>query len=615
MPTVKLKARYGTWYRSDSPKFVFYNFRTYLAVRASGPVMHSYLYFTNPFPTIPGVKVTSAKLRLWMQGGTTNTGTRTISVQRVGRGLNFTTMTYDTRPTVFAGPTSSVQTTGPLSAKHMFELDVTADLAAVAAGATFYGYIITTTAPFTIQLYGANGSTLQPELQVDYTVPPSKPRDLSPAMGRAVGLAKPYLTFNYYDTNGSEKVSAVQVQTNPTNSFTTPAWDSGEVATPEAALDLADTTHPGVAANATMWWRVRAKSAAGVWSLWSDPTSFVYRVKPTVTMTNPGATFTDPTPPITWTYSSPTGSAQKRWRAALYVEQNGRWVTVDHSGERVGADTAWTPTKPASFNAYDPNARHRAVVDVWDSYNREETPGDRAFASASRVATFQQGTGVVAPTGLAVALDYPRPDAVLTWARTETPDFWAVYRDGKLLERLPGPDLAAGGTSYTFRDFPARGAHTWTVRAIVNGQTSAAITATATVDFKGTWLFDDEGRAVCIQDDRDHDMTMPEVSALHEPLGSDRVVVITQALRGYEGNVSGLITELKGQPEQATTWRANLLAFKSEPTAIRTLVIEDQAFPVIVRNVQLKQAPKRHGWLASFEYYQQGGLLFAPLGV
>lgn len=153
------------------------------------------------------------------------------------------------------------------------------------------------------------------------------------------------------------------------------------------------------------------------------------------------------------------------------------------------------------------------------------------------------------------------------------------------------------------------------MRAIVNGQTSSAITATATVDFKGTWLFDDEGRAVCIQDDRDHDMTMPEVSALHEPLGSDRVVVITQALRGYEGNVSGLITELKGQPEQATTWRANLLAFKSEPTAIRTLVIEDQAFPVIVRNVQLKQAPKRHGWLASFEYYQQGGLLFAPLGV
>ncbi len=204
---------------------------------------------------------------------------------------------------------------------------------------------------------------------------------------------------------------------------------------------------------------------------------------------------------------------------------------------------------------------------------------------------------------------------MLAWTRPVVPDFWAIYRDGKLLERVPGPDLFVSGTTYSYRDFPARGTHTWNVRAIVNGKTSASTAATATVDFRGTWLFDDEGRAVCIQDDREHDMTMPEVSALHEPLGSDRVVVITQALRGYEGDVSGLITELKGQPETAATWRANLLAFKSDPTAIRTLVIEDQSFPVVVRNVQLKHAPKRYGWTASYEFYQQGGTLFAPLEV
>lgn len=615
MPTVKLKARYGTWYRSDAPDFRFYNYRTYLAIRASGPVMHSYVYFTNPFPSVPGVRVTSAKLRFWLMGGTTNTGTRTVSVQRVGRGLNFTTMTYNNRPTTFAGATSSVQTAGPLSGNHMFELDVTADLAAVASGATFYGYIVTTTAPFTMQLYGANNSKLQPELEVTYTQPPSKPRDLSPALGRVVGKAKPYVTFSYYDTSGSEKLSAVRVQTNPTNNFTAPAWDSGTVVTAEAGLDLNATSYPGTAANATTWYRVQVRSTSGEWSSWSDPTSFVYRVKPTVTLNAPGATFSDPTPPISWTYTSPTGSAQTRWRAALYADAGGKWVVVDHSGERVGADTSWTPTKATSWQANNPLGVHRVVVDVWDGYNREETPGDRSFASASRNTTFAPTTTVEPPANLTVTNAYPRPDAVLKFTRSEMPDFFAVYRDGKLIERVPGADLQTTGTNYEYRDFPPRGNHTWAVRAVRNNQTSNAATVSAAIDFKGTWLFDPDGSAVCIQDDREHSMSMPEESAVHEPLGSDRVVIITQALRGYEGTIEGLITDLKGQAETAATWRANLLRFKSEPTTVRTLVVEDQAFPVVTRNVQLKHAPKRHGWTASYEFFQQGGLLFNPLEV
>ena len=611
MPTVKLKARYGTWYRSDDPDFVFYNYRTYLALRASGPVMHSYVYFTNPFPSVPGVKVTSAKIRLWMQNGTTNAGARTVSLQRVARGLNFTTMTYKTRPTTFAGSTVSVQTTGPLSGKHMFEFDVTADLAAVAAGSTFYGYIITTTAPFTIQLYGANGSTLQPELEVTYTQPPTKPRDLSPAQARAVGRAKPYLSFNFYDVSGAEKVSAVRVQVNAgSNSFSSPTWDSGEVATTEAGLNLAETSYPGTTANGTSWWRARAKSASGVWSDWSDPVSFVYRGKPTVTISAPTATFTDPTPPITWSYSSPTGSAQKRWRAALYVSSGGRWVLVDHSGECIGAGTSWTPTK-----ATRSQGSHRVVVDVWDSYNREETPGDRAYASASRLTTFAETTTVAPPTNLKYSVSYPRPDVPMTWSRTELPDFWAIYRDGALIERIPGVDLRVSGTTYAYRDIAPAGFHTWDIRAVVNNRTSAAARASGMVEFIGTWLFDDDGAAVCIQDDREHDMNMPEVSAIHEPLGSDRVVVITQALRGFEGTISGLLTELKGQSESHTVWRENLLKFKSEPHRIRTLVVGDQVFPVIVRNVQVRYAPKRRGYQASFEFFQQGNLIFDPLEV
>ena len=168
-------------------------------------------------------------------------------------------------------------------------------------------------------------------------------------------------------------------------------------------------------------------------------------------------------------------------------------------------------------------------------------------------------------------------------------------------------------TTYRYRDYASRGSHQWNVRAVVNGKTSASTAATATVDFRGTWLFDEDGRSVCIQDDKDHAMTMPEASAVHAPLGSDRAIIITQALRGYEGDITGLITRLVGQSESVATWRANLLDFKSEPYAVRTLVMEDLAMPVVIRNVQLRGAPKRDGYLASYEFYQQGDLLFDPL--
>ena len=81
--------------------------------------------------------------------------------------------------------------------------------------------------------------------------------------------------------------------------------------------------------------------------------------------------------------------------------------------------------------------------------------------------------------------------------------------------------------------------------------------------------------------------------------------------------MSGLITPLNGQKESSTTWRNNLLSYKSTPSERRTLVIEDMAFPVVIRNVQVKGAPKRPSgtWQASYEYYQQDGFLFSPLEV
>lgn len=606
MPYVQVKARYGTWYRSDEPASAKYNKTSYLALRASGPTMHSYVYFSNPF-NFPRAKVLEAKLYFYMQHGTTNPGTRTLSVQRVANGLNFTQMNYNNRPTQFTGSTYNKSTTGPLSAQHQFEIDVTADLQAVANGASFYGYIITTTAPFVIQLHGAM-TTYPPTLFVRYAYPPTPPQDLSPAQGRAVGITKPFLGFSYYDTAGEEKITGLRVQTSATSGgFGSPAWDSGQLAASTPGLDLSTTSFPARTANQTTWWRVQVRSSAGEWSPWSTPTPFKYVPHQTVTITNPtGTTFSDPTPPITWTS---TGT-QARWAASLRVLRDGVVAeTVDHSGVRTGAAGTWTPAK----GAVKVGLAHRIAVDVYDSVDREATPGDRLYASDHVDTIFTPSGTVATQTGLTVESNYPRPEVTLKWNRTELPDRWRIYRDADLVADLPGTATRVGSTTaHTYTTRSGAGEHVWAVRAMVNGKVSnTGGTVTHRTDVLGTWLFDDEGRSVCVQDDREHDAAYAEVSVVHEPLGSGRVVVVTQALRGYEGTLSGLLVPLKGQAETPDEWRRNLLLWKSQPGIELTMVYEGDVFPVVLRKINVKGAPLRRGHAAEFEFYQQSGTPFS----
>lgn len=609
MPEVKLAARYSSWYRSDNPTFVFYNYRTYMALRSSGPAMQSVVYFTNPF-TLPKMSVVSAKLRFTMVGGTTNTGTRSISIQRLGRGVNFTKMTYNTRPTVFAGTTKSVSTTGPLGDRHVFEFDVTSDMQAIASGAPFYGWIVTTTAPFVISLH-AHNSKYPPQLVMNYTIPPTMPKELSPSAGRVVGLAKPYVTFSYFDSSGSDEFSAVRLQTSPSSGFGTISWDSGTVLTGGAGLELSTTNYPGATEGVPVFYRVMVRNMAGVWSSWSTPTSFVYQRHPTIAITNPtpGGTFSDPTPTIGWTYSSPTGSPQGKYRVRVHREDaRGRLTLVQDSGLQAGAADNWTPSKANS------GPKGWFELEVWDSYNREATIDDFGGSKIVGWASFSPVTGPVPPPlNLAHNIQYPRPEVNLTWERADAPDFWTLYRDGEFVFKVPGPDLLVAPGKYAYRDYAPKGNHNWTVRAIVNGQYSVKVTINGDVDFKGIWLYDEDGSAVCLQDDREHNLTMPEVFAVHEPLGSSKAVVVTQALRGYEGTLEGLITELKGAGEAPEVWRANLLRFKSSPSTLRTLVLEDLVLPVCTSDIQIKGAPGRRGWRASFSVYQQDDFLFDPL--
>ena len=613
MTVSTLPVRYVTWVGSGAPAKNWFGKTGYLSVRGGSPAEQAFLFFTSPF-SAAGANVLSAKVRLRTRA-ITGTGTHTLRLTMVNQGLRFGSMTWNNRPTQYRGASVTVSKTGALAENTVWEFDVTNLLQQVADGAPFYGLRIDTTVAERVLVQGAMTSALNPQLVVDWTLAPKPPASLSPSAGRVVGLQKPVLRWDFYDHAGNEYLKAIQVQTSTSPTFATVSWDSGAIDTSWCTLNLSETTFPAPASGAVTYWRVRNQDRAGLWSGWSAVTSWTYRALPSVTITAPSAaapTVTDPTPTFGWSYSSPTGSPQTRWATSVRKKDAaGRWVVVEASGTRVGNDNNWSASKNLATSG-----QYRFIVDVYDGYQREATTGDPGRASAVQDFTYVTTSTVTPPTNLTATNDYPEPGTTLTWKAAAAPDWWVIYRGDMLLARYPGPDLVNGAApNYRIRDaIPPNGEHTWRVYAISNGKTSVAATVTGEERHVGTWLCDeDTGLGVCIQNDTDHDMAMPEVSSVHEVLGSDRVVLITEAQRGYEGTITGGLYDVLGMPanHNAKAWRANLLGFKADPGARLRLLLEDLSFPVVVRNITVKGDTKHHGeWLASFEFFQTDELIF-----
>src|SRR5699024_4252192 len=115
------------------------------------------------------------------------------------------------------------------------------------------------------------------------------------------------------------------------------------------------------------------------------------------------------------------------------VNSNGSYTIWDRSGIRRGPETSWTPKALPYFQAY------RFAVDVYDEYDREDTPGpDHTFAYARRTATYVPSSGTPSAANFTATTKYPRPEVELEWTRAEQPDFWVVRRDGVIIHRVPG---------------------------------------------------------------------------------------------------------------------------------------------------------------------------------
>lgn len=582
--STSLRVTWATWVTETAKTANYFRKTGYLAINGgSGKRKYGYLWFSNPFPKT-GANVISAKLTLKTRklsgSGTVNLTVDAATKYPVGIGL----MNWNTRASAWGSNAASITRSGPLAENAPWTFDVTTLMQLVAGGREFNGFIVESTGGRDILVQGNMSAALDPVLEVEWTEAPLAPDDLSPSTGQACGAALPVLRWSFWDHAGATSMQSAQVQVAASeDGFASPLWDSGSLDLAETQLDLAATDCPAPDVDTLRWWRVRNQDSAGLWSEWSDPMSWQWHPRLSVSLVQPdGGTFADPTPVIQWATSG--DMPQARWRASVSVLEGSAWRVVAASGTVVSAETSWTP----DVGLADAGTV-RIIVDVWDGRDREATPGLPIYASASGDFSFAPSDDIEIPRNITLADNAPLPSVTLRFTRSEVPDRWDIYRDNMLLTRHPGLDFLVEGDQYEVTDALApNGTHTWTIFAIVNGVACRSQTRTAIIRHPGTWLCDEiTGDKVCIVGgDKDLDLSMPEDRTTFTPIGSKARVDIIAAQRGYEATHKGLLVGNPATGKTAEEQFRILMGWRGDPGRRLILLVSDMAFPVAVNNIQ-----------------------------
>lgn len=604
MTTTRVTAGIDTGSRQDYPTTNL-STRTSFNLRTGPTYGFAYIWLKNPAPR--GATILSAVLRVY---GYADWGgaSVTLTAQKIAANWKASQMLYANRPAT-TGPAVSVSHVARATGVE-WAFDVTAIMQAVTDGGPYYGFRISSDNGAWRLIYALENSDTRyrPTLEVTWSDAPDAPTTLSPSNGNVISLTKPTLRFNYADVSGSVTLAAVQVQIDPAANWAAPAFDSGMVVTGDPQLDLSTTTYAGLAANATTWWRVRVQDGAGLWSAWSVAQSFKRVALGVATITNPAAIpnnfVSEWTPPLAWTFSV----TQSAWRLAIALDSNPS-VQIYDTGRRTGTDSGLTLPAGVLKNS---GAVYRMTLDLYDTQPRESTPGDPNYVRTVLAFTFAESATVAPVLALAATQIGIAPFTTLTWTRSTAPDSFSVTRDGVVVESgMTAASLLVSGTSYKYVDRTAgpNVSHTWRVQAVVNGVGSISASVVATVASPIVWLIDvDESRAVPLVDVTPSSMGMADVAAVYTPIGASSVTRITQAQRGLEGGLSGLVTDFAGMTAKDLV--AILLDFKKTPALPLRLAIGNQSIRVIVGNISLVPTPDGAGpddRLFSFDFWALDG--------
>lgn len=360
---------------------------TYLRLDGTaGAEMRALLDVGRTVPIGVGARVVRADLILTQ--AEPNPGAYTLTAEPLNGGWEAETVTWNTAPTV--RPEASTLAV-PIGGSEGTQLTIDATLlvqTAVAsddaAASRWFGFRLRKSTAGSHKLYSSYAEPdYRPILKIEWSVPPAAPEDLAPAGSRSVSETKPELAARFFDQDAEDIISAIRVEIDDADDFTTLTYDSGWVPHTAPRFDLAAPptgapATPTLATATTYYWRMTVRDNHGLSSPVSDIASFVVTAKGTTTLTYPsGPSVTSPTPTITHTFSGTQQSVE------VEIERKVAGIWERHYFVPRYVSTATSHTVPNAYRLVE-GETYRVAVRVWDATNREDVPGDRAFSEASR---------------------------------------------------------------------------------------------------------------------------------------------------------------------------------------------------------------------------------------
>lgn len=252
-------------------------------------------------------------------------------------------------------------------------------------------------------------------------------------------------TFNwdFFDTSADDSQSAYQVVVVDPDGTT--VVDTGKVTSTSSDAAIAI---PAVNKDIALRWKVRVYDADDIVSAYSNYQSFFVADPPTVTITAPGATVTNPQPEIDWTFGASGSRIEVAWRVDISINVSGVLTGVYDTDWVGGSALSHILTTPAMIvNA----ANYVINVSVRDNTGLEN------------VATLNTTTSWVAPDAPDFTVDVSQYDTLgfvkVTWANTLEDASWYSWRiyhrvDTSAIYTLVG-EVKVDQPTYEFDDYLA----------------------------------------------------------------------------------------------------------------------------------------------------------------
>lgn len=573
-----------------------------------------FVHFALPAAII-GSTILSAKLRLYTRKPWASS--QVITAQRITQKWSERKLNWNNRPS--ASATNQAQlTVASAAADQLIELDVGAMLGDVAGGSAFFGFKLTIDLDVTRGLHSAESilARWRPQLELVYSLPPDAPTPIGPQGGRAVSIALPTMRWVFRDPDSGSAQASYRVQVDDAADFATVLADTGKVA---GAAELA-ISPLSIAVNDVRYWRVMVWDDADVASAWTDPVSFTRKAKGSLVIASPsGSTVDDLSPPIAWTFTPPAGATQESYTVDVYelstIGSSGILRTVHNSGKLTGAATSYTLPEGIIVSGKP----YRAIVRVWDTIDRDAYATDFDYVEAQKDFTYaRSGAPVEVLTLTAVQTPTNGPGVLLTWTRAAQPDYFTLKVNGvEVLPRIDPSDVFVSGTTYTMKWWGAipRVATTYEVEAVVlsagklqNSDANATASLTVQLDGGGVWLVDEyDDTVVRIAGSQGPDLAIGESGQTHFLRGRRDPVRIVDTIRGYEGDVSGLL--------RSKADRDTFLALKGRTKTLR-MIAGDLNIPVVLEEASTgpTHVPHDRVFTVAFGVLQVDGFTFDVVG-